>query len=95
MNNNIISNFYKNKKIFITGHTGFKGSWLSIWLNLIGAKVYGYSLASNTNPSNFVITNLQNKIEGNFGDIRDYKLFEETIVNIQPEIIFHLAAQPC
>ncbi|EES88885.1 CDP-glucose 4,6-dehydratase [Helicobacter canadensis] len=88
-------NIYKNKKIFITGHTGFKGSWLSLWLNLLGAKIYGYSLMPNTNPNHFKIINLQDKLAQNyFADINDLKKLEDAMVESDPEIIFHLAAQP-
>lgn len=88
-------NVYKNKKIFITGHTGFKGSWLSLWLNLLGAKIYGYSLIPNTNPNHFEIIKLQDKLVQNyFADINDLKKIEEAMMESDPEIIFHLAAQP-
>ena len=65
---------FKNKKILITGHTGFKGSWLSIWLNMLGAKVYGYSLDEPTNPSHYQIANLKKIIKKDFRyDIRNSK----------------------
>ncbi len=92
MNN--LANFYKNKKVLVTGHTGFKGSWLSIWLDQLGARVTGYSLAPNTEPNNFTLTNLAKRIESNIGDIRNVERFQECIERAQPEIIFHLAAQP-
>ena len=94
MNKNIITDFYKNKKIFITGHTGFKGSWLSIWLNKLGANVTGFSLDPNTTPNNFNLSGLETKINSIIGDIRDYSFLKEAIRINQPEIIFHLAAQP-
>lgn len=86
--------FWKEKKVLITGHTGFKGSWLSFWLNFLGAKVCGYSLAPETNPSLFENLKLANLIESHIGDIRDLAKFTEKIKTFQPEIVFHLAAQP-
>ena len=89
------NNIYRNKKVFITGHTGFKGSWLSIWLQTLGAKVCGYSLKPNTNPSMYQELNIENKIEKSIiGNILDYETLENSINDFQPEIIFHLAAQP-
>ncbi len=86
--------FYKNKNILVTGHTGFKGSWLVIWLNELEANVSGYALKPNTKPNNFELSNLKNKIKNNFGDIRDKTKLRNTIMKTKPEIIFHLAAQP-
>lgn len=89
------NNIYRNKKVFITGHTGFKGSWLSIWLQTLGAKVCGYSLKPNTNPSMYRELDIENKIEKSIiGNILDYETLEYSINDFQPEIIFHLAAQP-
>ncbi len=89
------NNIYRNKKVFITGHTGFKGSWLSIWLQTLGAKVCGYSLKPNTNPSMYQELDIKNKIEKSIiGNILDYETLEDSINDFQPEIIFHLAAQP-
>lgn len=89
------NNIYRNKKVFITGHTGFKGSWLSIWLQTLGAKVCGYSLKPNTNPSMYRELDIENKIEKSIiGNILDYEKLEYSINDFQPEIIFHLAAQP-
>lgn len=89
------NNIYRNKKVFITGHTGFKGSWLSIWLQTLGAKVCGYSLKPNTNPSMYRELDIENKIEKSIiGNILDYEKLEDSINDFQPEIIFHLAAQP-
>lgn len=89
------NNIYRNKKVFITGHTGFKGSWLSIWLQTLGAKVCGYSLKPNTNPSMYRELDIENKIEKSvIGNILDYETLEDSINDFQPEIIFHLAAQP-
>lgn len=89
------NNIYRNKKVFITGHTGFKGSWLSIWLQTLGAKICGYSLKPNTNPSMYRELDIENKIEKSIiGNILDYETLEKSINDFQPEIIFHLAAQP-
>ena len=67
----MFNNFYENKKVLITGHTGFKGSWLSVWLTELGAKVIGYSLKPPTEPSMFEAINLQDKITHIIGDVRD------------------------
>lgn len=88
-----IKSFYKGKKVFVTGHTGFKGSWLSIWLNKLGADVIGYSDKVNTSEDNFILSNLSSKITDIRGDISNKKL-TEIIEEYKPEIVFHLAAQP-
>ncbi len=84
--------FYK-KKIIVTGHTGFKGSWLSLWLSILGAKVLGISYDIPTKPSNFNIQNLRNKIRHKNIDIRDRKKLEKLFLQFQPDFVFHLAAQ--
>ncbi len=91
----MFNNIYKNKRVFLTGHTGFKGSWLSLWLTKLGAKVCGYSLEPNTNPSMFTELNIKDKIEQSvIGNILDTEKLEKTINEFEPEIVFHLAAQP-
>jgi CDP-glucose 4,6-dehydratase len=90
---NIFDNFYKGRKVFITGHTGFKGSWLSIMLNWLGADVYGYALKPHTNPSLYELANIDQLVSSTKGDIRDYNLLLATLKEVQPEIIIHLAAQ--
>ena len=91
----MFNDIYKGKKVFLTGHTGFKGSWLALWLTKLGAKVCGYSLEPNTTPSMFNELNISEKIEKSvFGNILDTQKLEKTINEFQPEIIFHLAAQP-
>lgn len=91
----VFNNIYSNKKVFITGHTGFKGCWLSLWLTLLGAKVCGYSLAPNTDPSMFKVLEIENKIEKSIiGDILDVTSLEKAIIDFEPDIVFHLAAQP-
>ena len=90
----LFGNFFQEKKVLITGHTGFKGSWLSIWLNELGAKVIGYALPPYTEKDNFVLTNLDKKIESIIGDVRDFDKVNEIFIKFKPEIVFHLAAQP-
>ena len=87
-------NFYKGKKVFITGHTGFKGTWLCEMLLAAGADVTGYALTPPTNPSLFEITNMGNRINSVIGDVRDYDSLKKAFDKSQPEIVFHLAAQP-
>lgn len=87
-------NFYKGKKVLVTGHTGFKGSWLCRILSLAGAEVTGYSLEAPTNPSLFKIANIEDCINSVIGDIRDLNNLLKVFKEAQPEIVFHLAAQP-
>jgi CDP-glucose 4,6-dehydratase len=89
--------FEKNligKKIFVTGHTGFTGGWVCLWLSLIKAKVMGYSLKPHTQPSLFEAIRLEDEILSQFGDIRDYANLHKAIESFEPELILHLAAQP-
>ena len=86
--------FWKEKQVLITGHTGFKGSWLSIWLNKLGANVTGIALAPDTNPNLFQSGNINELIDSHIIDIRDSEELDRAIVKIDPEIVFHLAAQP-
>ena len=86
--------FYKEKNIFITGHTGFKGSWLCKILSLAGANVTGYALTPPTTPSLFEIAQIDNTITSIIGDIRDFKTLKQAFDKAKPEIVFHLAAQP-
>ena len=90
----IFDGFFKNKKVLVTGHTGFKGSWLSIWLRELGAEVVGYALDPYTKYDNFVVTDLENRITDIRGDVRDYDKVINTFNEHNPEIVFHLAAQP-
>jgi len=87
-------NFYKGKRVLVTGHTGFKGSWLCRILTLAGAEVTGYSLEPPTNPCLYHIVNIENDINSITGDMRNYEDLFKTFINVQPEIVFHLAAQP-
>jgi CDP-glucose 4,6-dehydratase len=86
--------FWNGKRVFLTGHTGFKGSWLSLWLNSMGSSVKGYSLEPNTSPSLYNILGLDNNIESEIGDIRDLNKLKKSIDVFKPDIIIHMAAQP-
>ena len=86
--------FYKNKRVFVTGHTGFKGSWLCKMLVNAGAVVIGYSLNPQTSPSLYEIANIENDITSVIGDIRNYDSLKRAFDEAQPEIVLHLAAQP-
>jgi len=86
--------FWKNKRVFLTGHTGFKGAWLSIWLTSMGARVCGYALKPNTEPSLFVLAGVGKLLKHNVGDIRNAKKLKSAISAFKPEIVIHLAAQP-
>lgn len=98
----ISGDFWKGKRVLITGHTGFKGSWLSLWLLKLGAEVYGYSLSPTTSPNLFTLLfddyfhgcSIQNQFFELHDDIRDYDTLSSFVRHAQPEIIFHLAAQP-
>ena len=87
------NNFYKNKKVFITGHTGFKGSWLTLWLLSLGADVTGYSLEPPTSPNLFDVLKIEKKINHIIGNILDEEKLNKSLKETQPEIVFHLAAQ--
>ncbi|MFX1388580.1 MAG: CDP-glucose 4,6-dehydratase [Promethearchaeota archaeon] len=90
----IFGSFFQNKKILITGHTGFIGSWLSITLNELGAEVIGYALPPHTHNDNFVVSNLKDKMVSIIGDIRNFKKLNKVFNKYEPQIVFHLAAQP-
>lgn len=90
----LLNDFYKGKRVFVTGHTGFKGAWLSLWLKDLGAEVAGYSLNPPTETSLFEAIGLENDIIHTIGDIRDYDSLLVAMKSFQPEIVFHLAAQP-
>ena len=89
----MFDNIYKNKKVLITGHTGFKGSWLTIWLLSLGAKVIGISKDIPTTPALFEVLELEGKIQHHLLDIRDFNTLDEIINRERPDFIFHLAAQ--
>lgn len=83
---------YRGRRVLVTGHTGFKGSWLALWLQSLGARVYGYSLSPDSTPSHFADICLD--VETKIADIRDYRELRKSVQAFEPEIIFHLAAQP-
>ncbi len=85
---------YQNKKVFITGHTGFKGSWLTLILKKLGADIRGYSLKPNTSPNHFDLLDLSSSIDHIEGDITDYDYLNKSVNDFNPDFIFHLAAQP-
>lgn len=85
---------YTNRRVLITGHTGFKGSWLCLLLHQLGADVYGYALEPPTNPSLFKEAGIDNLMTSFIGDIRDYDNLLKVIQQVQPEIVIHMAAQP-
>jgi CDP-glucose 4,6-dehydratase len=91
---NDLRSFYKGKKVFITGHTGFKGAWLSLFLIELGAEVIGYSLDPKTEKDLFVEARIDELITDIRGDIRNKEYLESKLIEHQPEIVFHLAAQP-
>lgn len=90
---NTLYNFYKGKKVFVTGHTGFKGSWLCLLLNKLGAQVYGYSLNPPTSPSLYNLANIDDICNSTIGDIREYDKLLSVLLDIKPEIVIHMAAQ--
>lgn len=85
--------FWKNKKVLLTGHTGFKGSWLSLWLQRLGADIYGYSIDVPTQPSLFQIANVSNGMNSTMGDVRDLASLSSIMESSEPEIVIHMAAQ--
>lgn len=88
------NNFYKNKKVLITGHTGFKGTWLCRVLLNLGANVTGYSLQPLTQPNLFSLSDVESKMNSVVGDVRDFEHLQNVFSEAQPEFVFHLAAQP-
>jgi CDP-glucose 4,6-dehydratase len=87
--------FWQGKTVFLTGHTGFKGGWLSLWLQQLGAEVYGYALAPATQPSLFEVARVAEGLAGHtVGNLQDGELLKRSLREAQPEIVFHLAAQP-
>lgn len=86
--------FWRNKRVFLTGHTGFKGSWLSLWLNNLGAKVTGYALSPPTKPSMFELCKINTAVKSIIADVRDLKTLSSSMSAAKPEIVIHMAAQP-
>ncbi|MDR2026241.1 MAG: CDP-glucose 4,6-dehydratase [Prevotellaceae bacterium] len=94
MENMVDSNLYKGRKVFVTGHTGFKGSWLCLLLHELGAEVFGYALNPPTNPSLYEIAKVDELVTSHIADVRDYDTLYSVISAVQPDTVFHLAAQP-
>lgn len=87
--------FWRNRSVFLTGHTGFKGGWIALWLSQLGAKVHGYSLAPPTTPNFFIATRLQDRLQtSTIADIRDLPKLAAAVQTAQPSIVIHMAAQP-
>jgi len=93
MTSAINPDFWKSKRVLITGHTGFKGSWLSLWLQSLQAEVHGFSLPPSTNPSLFNSADVESQMNNTMADIRNFDLIRKAIEDFQPEIIIHMAAQ--
>ena len=90
----VTADFWSGKRVFLTGHTGFKGSWLAVWLHKLGADVTGFSLEPNTQPNHFEALKLDSAITSILGDIRDLEHLRSSMVAANPDIVLHLAAQP-
>ena len=86
--------FWRDKRVFVTGHTGFKGSWLSLWLQQLGAQVTGYALQPPTNPSLFEVACVEQGMKSIIGDIRDGAMLTNAMRQAAPDIVIHMAAQP-
>jgi CDP-glucose 4,6-dehydratase len=89
----MLEKIYKNKTVLVTGHTGFKGSWICAWMAHLGAKVVGASISIPSSPSNFSVSLIENVIEDHRIDIRDLKSVKSLVEKVQPDFVFHLAAQ--
>ncbi|MBP2654167.1 MAG: CDP-glucose 4,6-dehydratase [Firmicutes bacterium] len=87
-------NFWQGKKVFLTGHTGFKGSWLCVWLNLLGTQVTGYALKPPTDPSLYELGSINGFVNSILGDVRDAERLAKSMAEAQPNIVIHMAAQP-
>ena len=88
------ADFWRGKRVLLTGHTGFKGSWLSLWLQSMGAELKGLALEPPTTPSLFVEANVAKGMVSQIGDIRDYDTVLKAVAEFKPEIVIHMAAQP-
>lgn len=86
--------FWKNKKVFMTGHTGFKGSWLSLWLQSMGADVKGFALEPPTHPALFLEANVSKDMRSEIGNIKDLEVLKSSMTNFNPDVLIHMAAQP-
>jgi len=90
----IDSKFWQGKRVFLTGHSGFKGSWLSLLLSSLGAEVKGYALPPRNLPSLFNEVKIDSIIDSQFGDIRNLKTLHKSMTNFNPSVLIHMAAQP-
>jgi CDP-glucose 4,6-dehydratase len=90
----MVKTVWKNRRVYLTGHTGFKGSWMSLWLSSLGATVHGYALAPESDPNLFTSARVADCVEHEMGDIRDMAVMERSMAAFQPEVVFHMAAQP-
>jgi CDP-glucose 4,6-dehydratase len=86
--------FWRGKRVFLTGHSGFKGGWLALWLKQMGAVVHGFSLQPPTVPNLFTLANVESAVTHQVGDIRDAKILNDAVQGFKPDIVLHLAAQP-
>jgi len=86
--------FWKSRRVFLTGHTGFKGSWLALWLRMLGAELFGYSLEPPTDPSLWQLLRLEGEFASQRGDVRDLESLQEAVGRFEPEVVIHMAAQP-
>jgi len=94
VNDRLQPDFWRGKRVFLTGHTGFKGSWLTLWLSELGAEIKGYALAPETSPNLFEVADVQQKLDSEIGDIGDLTTLTQSLQTFNPDILIHLAAQP-
>jgi CDP-glucose 4,6-dehydratase len=91
---NVLATHYAGKRVLLTGHTGFKGSWMSVWLAAMGAQVFGYALAPETDPALFDLADIASLVDHRIGDIRDFAALSARVEEVMPDIVMHMAAQP-